>query len=66
MRYLAPFGVFAAEDAGKDGRLDKIVADYVRLLTALTEGTLDFEKAAAAPLLNDVLDEAIHPEAASG
>ncbi|WP_319025136.1 NAD(P)H-dependent oxidoreductase [Nisaea nitritireducens] len=65
MRYLAPFGVFSAEDAAEEKRLDGIVADYRRLLTALRDGTLDLEKAAAAPLLNDVLDEVIAPEPAT-
>lgn len=59
MIYLAPFGVFSAEDAADEKRLDGIVTDYRRVLTALRDGTLDLEKAAAAPLLNDVLDEVI-------
>ncbi|UUX51701.1 NAD(P)H-dependent oxidoreductase [Nisaea acidiphila] len=66
MRYLAPFGIFSAEDAEKDGRLDKIVTDYSRLLGAIRDGSLDLEKAASAPLLNDVLDDAIDEEAAAG
>ncbi|MBO6560382.1 MAG: NAD(P)H-dependent oxidoreductase [Nisaea sp.] len=65
MRYLAPFGVFSAEDAAEEGRLDAIVADYRRLLSALRDGTLDLEKAEAAVLLNDALDEAIASEAAA-
>ena len=65
MRYLAPFGVFSAEDAVKEKRLDGIVADYRRLLTALRDETLDLEKATAAPLLNDVLDEVIALEPAT-
>lgn len=65
MRYLAPFGVFSAEDAAEEKRLDGIVADYRRLLSALCDGTLDLEKASAASLLNDVLDEVITTEAAT-
>mgnify|MGYP000592623993 FL=1 len=62
MRYLAPFGVFSAEE---EKRLDSIVADYSRLLTALRDNTLSLEKAGAAPLLNDILEEAISPEPAA-
>lgn len=65
MRYLAPFGVFSAEDAAEEERLDGIVADYSRLLTALRDNTLNLEKAGAAPLLNDILEEAISPEPAA-
>ena len=65
MRYLAPFGVFSAEDAEEEKRLDGIVADYSRLLTALRDNTLNLEKAGAAPLLNDILEEAISPEPAA-
>lgn len=65
MRYLAPFGVFSAEDAEEENRLDSIVADYSRLLTALRDNTLSLEKAGAAPLLNDILEEAISPEPAA-
>ena len=65
MRYLAPFGVFSAEDAEEEKRLDGIVADYSRLLTALRDETLNLEKAGAAPLLNDILEEAISPEPAA-
>ena len=62
--YLAPFGVFSAEDAAEEKRLDGIVSDYSRLLTALRDGRLDLERAAAVPLLNDVLDEVIASEPA--
>ncbi len=62
MHYLAPFGIFSAEEALEDGRLESIVADYSRLLIALRDGTLDLEKAATVPLLNDALDEAILSE----
>lgn len=62
MHYLAPFGIFSAEEAFEDGRLESIVADYSRLLIALRDGTLDLEKAATVPLLNDALDEAILSE----
>ncbi|WP_339853632.1 NAD(P)H-dependent oxidoreductase [uncultured Nisaea sp.] len=65
MRYIAPFGVFSAEDAEEEKRLDGIVADYSRLLTALRDNTLNLEKAGAAPLLNDILEEAISPEPAA-
>ena len=65
MRYLAPFGIFSAEDAEEEKRLDGIVADYSRLLTALRDNTLNLEKAGAAPLLNDILEEAISPEPAA-
>lgn len=65
MRYLAPFGVFSAEDAVEEKRLDSIVANYSRLLTALRDNTLNLEKAGAAPLLNDILEEAISPEPAA-
>ncbi|MEO9902611.1 NAD(P)H-dependent oxidoreductase [Nisaea sp.] len=61
MIYLAPFGVFSAEDAADEKRLNSIVTDYRRLLTALRDGTLDLGKAATAPLLNDILDEVITP-----
>lgn len=66
MRYLAPFGVFAAEEAEEEGRLDGIVADYRRLLVALRDGTLDLDKAETVPLLNDALDTLITSETAAG
>ena len=65
MRYIAPFGVFSAEDAEEEKRLDDIVADYSRLLAALRDNTLDLEKAEAAPLLNDIIEEAILSEPAA-
>ena len=65
MRYLAPFGIFSAEDAEEEKRLDGIVADYSRLLAALRDNTLDLEKAEAAPLLNDIIEEAILSEPAA-
>ena len=60
MVYLAPYGIFSAEDAADEKRLDGIIADYHRVLTALVEGTLDIEKAISAPLLNDVLGQVIN------
>ncbi|WP_420403409.1 NAD(P)H-dependent oxidoreductase [Nisaea sp.] len=63
MNYIAPFGVFAAEDAEEEGRLESIVADYARLLGALRDETLNLEKAAAAPLMNDILDELLTSDA---
>jgi len=66
MRYLAPFGIFSAEHAAEEGRLDAIVADYRRLLIGLRDGTVDLEKAEAALLLNETLDEVINVEATTG
>ncbi|GAA0776218.1 flavodoxin family protein [Roseibium denhamense] len=57
MRYLAPFALFGAGRASEGNQLDIHRNAYDDLLKALVADRLDFEKAAAAPFLGDVLDE---------
>lgn len=56
MRYLPPFGLFAAGHAFDEERLDPHVADYQRLLQAVAEDRLDLDKAETALTLSDDLD----------
>jgi putative NADPH-quinone reductase len=59
MRYLPPFALYAAGHAIDEGRLDAHVADYRRLLTALVEERLDFERAVNENTLSDMLADLI-------
>jgi len=56
MTYLPPFALFGARTAVQEGRIDAHVADWLRLLTALRDGTLDIARAEPLPRLNADLD----------
>lgn len=56
MRYLAPFALFGSGRAIEEGRLHAHLVAYRKLLAGLVADILDLDVAAAAPLLNDVLD----------
>jgi len=56
MRYLPPFALFAAGHAADEARLDKHLADYGRLLSALAEGRIDLDRAEGGLTLSDDLD----------
>lgn len=48
MRYLAPFALFGSRTAAEDGKVERHVAAYKRLLNAFVNGTVDLNKAAAS------------------
>ncbi|MGD8110881.1 NAD(P)H-dependent oxidoreductase [Vibrio sp. NTOU-M3] len=57
MQYLAPFTLFGARTAKEEGRVDKHITDWKKLLTALVNDHIDVEKASHADKLNHYLDE---------
>ncbi|MEO9527130.1 NAD(P)H-dependent oxidoreductase [Roseibium sp.] len=59
MRYLAPFALFGAGRALEEDRLQEHRKAYDDLLKALVADRFDLDKAAAAAVLNDVLDACI-------
>ena len=59
MRYLAPFALFGARTALEEGRVQDHVDDWVRVLAALRDGAIDWERAMALPKLKDGLDAVI-------
>jgi putative NADPH-quinone reductase len=63
MTYLPPFTLFGARTAVEDGRLTAHLTDWVRLLGALRDGTLDIEGALGLPRLNRHLDALIRSAA---
>jgi glutathione-regulated potassium-efflux system ancillary protein KefG len=56
MVYLPPFALFGARTAVEEGRLDRHVADWVRVLAALRDDRLDLDAARRLPRLNHDLD----------
>ena len=61
MTYLPPFALFGARTAVEEGRLGAHVADWVRLLRALSDGRLDIERAIRLQRLNADLNAIIAP-----
>ena len=59
MVYLAPFALFGSRTAVDEGRVDRHVADWVRVLEALRDDRLDLELAKDQATLNDNLDAII-------
>jgi glutathione-regulated potassium-efflux system ancillary protein KefG len=55
MRYLAPFVVHGSFRLASDGDVAPHARRYRQILEALRDDQLDLERAAAAPLLNEVL-----------
>jgi putative NADPH-quinone reductase len=56
MTWLPPFALFAARRAVEEGRLEKHVRDWVRVLEALRDDRLDLRAAQAQGRLNANLD----------
>jgi putative NADPH-quinone reductase len=56
MVYLPPFCLFGARTAVEEARITQHVDDWLRLLAALRDGSLDLEAARRAPKLNAALD----------
>lgn len=65
MRYLAPFVVHAALRVQTAAQVAPQVRDYVRLLEALRDDRVEFEKAAAVEQLNAPLDAVLKPDGAT-
>jgi len=65
MRYLPPFAVHATHSLTSDQILAH-ANDYRRLVEALRDGKVDYEKASELPSLNSDLDTVITLEARSG
>ena len=59
MSWLPPFALFAARRAVEEGRLEKHVRDWVRVLEALRDDRLDLALARTQPRLNANLDAII-------
>ena len=59
MVFLPPFALFSARTAMEDGRLDRHLADWVRLLAALRDDRLDLMTACRQATLNANLDDLI-------
>lgn len=57
MTYLPPFALFGARAAVEEGRSRQHVDDWIRLLTALRDNSLDLTAASGLPHLNDHLDK---------
>lgn len=56
MVYLPPFTLFSSRSAFEENRIDQHVSDWLRLLTALREDSLDISSAAGLNKLNVDLD----------
>jgi putative NADPH-quinone reductase len=59
MVYLAPFALFGSRTAVEEGRVDRHVSDWVRVLEALRDDRLDLGLAKDLATLNDNLDAVI-------
>ncbi len=59
MIYLPPFALFGSRTAVEEGRVDRHVADWLRVLEALRDDRLDLGRAGDLPRLNEDLDKVI-------
>jgi len=59
MTWLPPFALYRSRHAAEEGLADTHRADWLRLLRALRDGTLDIKAAQARPRLNDGLAKLI-------
>lgn len=57
MTYLPPFTLFGARTAVEDGRIDRHIADWVRLLEAVRDNRIDIAGAQQLSQLNGVLSQ---------
>ena len=55
MRYLPPFALFGSRTAVDEGRVERHITDWCRLLEALRDDRLDVTQAQRLPLLNGAL-----------
>ena len=55
MQFLPPYALFGARTALEEGRAERHVADWVRVLTALRDGVLDTDRARSLRKLKDDL-----------
>jgi putative NADPH-quinone reductase len=59
MTYLPPFTLFGSRTAVDDGRIERHIADWVGLLSALRDDRLDITRAQRLPLLNDAIGTSV-------
>lgn len=59
MVYLPPFALFGSRTAVEEGRVDRHVADWLRVLEALRDDRLDLGRASDLPRLNEDLNKVI-------
>ncbi len=57
MTYLPPFALFGSRTAVEEGRIDRHIADWVRLLEAVRDNRIDIAGAQSLPQLNSVLSQ---------
>ena len=57
MTYLPPFALFGSRTAFEEGRVNRHVADWVRLLEAVRDKRIDIDSAQSLPQLNSVLSQ---------
>ncbi len=57
MTYLPPFALFGSRTAIEEGRVDRHIADWVRLLEAVRDNRIDIAGAQSLPQLNSVLSQ---------
>jgi putative NADPH-quinone reductase len=55
MTYLPPFALFGSRTAFEEGRVDRHIADWIRLLQAVSDNRIDVARARHLPLLNGAL-----------
>lgn len=55
MIYLPPFALFGSRTAVEEGRIDRHIGDWVRLLEAVRDNRIDIAGAQHLPLLNGAL-----------
>jgi putative NADPH-quinone reductase len=58
MIYLPPFALFGSRTAVEESRVDRHIADWVRLLEAVRDNRIDIAGAKDLPQLNSVLSQA--------
>ncbi len=59
MTYLPPFALFGSRTAVDEGRVEQHIADWTRVLDALSDGRLDIAAARNLPTLNSNLNAII-------
>ena len=57
MTYLPPFALFGSRTAIEEGRVDRHIADWVRLLEVVRGNRIDIASARDLPQLNDALGQ---------
>ncbi len=59
MRFVAPFALYGSRTAVEEGRVAEHVQDWVKVLLALRDQTMDLKRACELPMLNQELDQLI-------